>query len=198
MHAAQDVRGQPTPHCIRFNDRQCSLHSHSIHLLKLKYRANPCALNYFFFFVTFFVFPATFFFAAAGFAFDLDLLKAAAIVCPISAGLCTVRIPAARIALYFSAAVPCPPLMIAPACPIRRPGGAVCPAMNPTTGLRTCFLMYAAATSSALPPISPIKTIAWVSRSSLNILITSRKLVPMIGSPPIPMQVDCPMPRCVS
>ena len=96
-------------------------------------------------------------------------------VCPISAGLCTVRIPAARIALYFSAAVPCPPLMIAPAWPMRRPGGAVCPAMNPTTGFFTFFLMYSAATSSALPPISPIITMAWVSGSSLNSLIASRK-----------------------
>jgi hypothetical protein len=35
----------------------------------------------------------------------------------------------------LSAAVPRPPAMIAPACPIRRPGGAVCPAMKETTGL---------------------------------------------------------------
>src|SRR5579872_1345209 len=84
-------------------------------------------------------FLAVFFFAV-GFpcAFLLSIL---ATVSPISAGLCTVWIPAARIAAYFSAAVPCPPLMIAPACPIRRPGGAVWPAMNPTTGFFTCFLM---------------------------------------------------------
>ena len=48
-------------------------------------------------------------------------------------------------ALYLSAAVPCPPLMIAPAWPMRRPGGAVCPAMKPTTGFFTCFLMNSAA-----------------------------------------------------
>src|SRR5439155_20374684 len=55
-----------------------------------------------------------------------------------------------------------------------------------------------AAVSSALPPISPIITIALVSSSSLNSRSASRKLVPMIGSPPMPMQVDWPIPRLVS
>ena len=40
--------------------------------------------------------------------------------------------------------------MIAPACPIRRPGGAVRPAMNAVTGLRMLFLMNAAASLSSL------------------------------------------------
>ena len=53
---------------------------------------------------------------------------------PRSAGLLTTVTPAASSAAIFSAAVPLPPEMIAPAWPIRRPGGAVCPAMNPTTG----------------------------------------------------------------
>ncbi len=44
-------------------------------------------------------------------------------------------IPASSKAAIFSAAVPEEPEMMAPACPIRRPGGAVCPAMKPTTGL---------------------------------------------------------------
>ena len=35
----------------------------------------------------------------------------------------------------FSSAVPAEPEMIAPAWPMRRPGGAVWPAMKPTTGL---------------------------------------------------------------
>src|SRR6266550_3178413 len=60
--------------------------------------------------------------------------KAAASVEPRSAGDSTVRMPAAAIAAYLSLAVPWPPLMIAPACPMRRPGGAVWPAMKPTTG----------------------------------------------------------------
>ena len=49
----------------------------------------------------------------------------------MSAGLFTTVTPAAVSAAIFSAAVPLPPEMMAPACPMRRPGGAVCPAMNP-------------------------------------------------------------------
>ncbi len=82
---------------------------------------------------------------------------------------------------YFSLAVPWPPLMMAPAWPMRRPGGAVCPAINPATGLRTLRLIYAAAVSSALPPISPIITMACVSGSSLKRRMESRNDVPMIG-----------------
>src|SRR5437870_5558867 len=122
----------------------------------------------------------------------------ALIASPISAGLFTTRIPAASIAFIFSAAVPLPPATIAPACPIRRPGGAVCPQMKPTTGFFTLALMYAAASSSAVPPISPIMTMPRVSGSSLKSLMASMKLVPMIGSPPIPMQVDWPIFRFVS
>ena len=51
-------------------------------------------------------------------------------------------IPAASIAAILSEALPDPPEMIAPAWPMRRPGGAVCPAMNPTTGFFTLALMY--------------------------------------------------------
>src|SRR5271156_3384225 len=79
----------------------------------------PRAANYFFFFADFFDFAAPAFFFAAGFALDFDLPRTAAIVWPISAGLCTVRIPAARFGLYFSAAVPPPPLVMAPALPPR-------------------------------------------------------------------------------
>ena len=68
---------------------------------------------------------------------------------PISAGLLTTCTPALASASIFSAAVPLPPAMIAPAWPMRRPGGAVCPAMNPTTGFRKLLAMNAAASSSA-------------------------------------------------
>ncbi len=44
-------------------------------------------------------------------------------------------IPASCMAASLSSALPEPPEMIAPACPMRRPGGAVCPAIKPTTGL---------------------------------------------------------------
>src|SRR6185503_20323845 len=57
---------------------------------------------------------------------------------PISAGLRVTRMPHSSITASFSCAVPLPPEMIAPACPIRFPGGAVTPAMNPTTG----FFMF--------------------------------------------------------
>src|SRR5882762_9046414 len=45
----------------------------------------------------------------------VDYFNAAATVDPKSAGVSTQRIPAAPIAAYLSFAVPCPPLMIAPA-----------------------------------------------------------------------------------
>ena len=48
---------------------------------------------------------------------------------------------AAVMARILSGAAPDPPEMMAPACPMRRPGGAVCPAMNPTTGFFTCCPM---------------------------------------------------------
>src|SRR5262245_756523 len=121
-----------------------------------------------------------------------------AIVAPMSAGLRTKVAPASSSAFIFSAAVPLPPAMIAPACPIRRPGGAVWPQMKATTGFFTRALMNAAASSSAVPPISPIIMIARVSGSSLKSRNTSTKLVPLTGSPPIPTQVACPIPRPVS
>ena len=48
----------------------------------------------------------------------------------MAAGDFATRIPPLPRALIFSAAVPLPPEMIAPACPMRRPGGAVWPAIN--------------------------------------------------------------------
>ena len=47
---------------------------------------------------------------------------------PICAGDLTTVTPAASSAAILSPAVPFPPLMIAPAWPMRRPGGAVSPA----------------------------------------------------------------------
>ncbi len=57
---------------------------------------------------------------------------------PMSAGLSATSMPAASRAAIFSAAVPLPPEMIAPAWPMRLPGGAVRPAMKAATGLVTC------------------------------------------------------------
>src|SRR3984893_6933250 len=89
--------------------------------------------------------------------------NAAATVRPRSAGVSMQRTPAALRAAYLSLAVPCPPLMMAPAWPMRRPGGAVWPAMNPITGFFTLDLMNSAARSSALPPISPMRMMRLVS-----------------------------------
>jgi TolB-like protein/Tfp pilus assembly protein PilF len=117
---------------------------------------------------------------------------------PMSAGLLTTFTPAAVSAAIFSAAVPFPPAMIAPAWPMRRPGGAVCPAMNPTTGFLKFPLIQAAASSSALPPISPIMITASVSGSAANSFSASMCEVPISGSPPMPMHVLCPRPTLVS
>ena len=88
--------------------------------------------------------------------------------------------------------------MIAPAWPMRLPSGAVRPAMKAAIGtFRRCSAAHAAASSSAEPPISPIRTIASVSGSAAKSCRMSRKVVPMIGSPPIPTQVDCPNPASV-
>ena len=46
---------------------------------------------------------------------------------PMSAGLSAISIPASARAPSFASAVPLPPEMIAPAWPIRLPGGAVRP-----------------------------------------------------------------------
>src|SRR6202044_4097240 len=55
-------------------------------------------------------------------------------VCPSRAGDGETVIPADSIAAVLEGASPLPPEMIAPAWPMRRPGGAVTPAMKPTTG----------------------------------------------------------------
>src|SRR5690606_33795691 len=68
---------------------------------------------------------------------------------PSTAGLGATVMPADSMARILSSAEPWPPEMIAPAWPMRLPGGAVRPAMKPTTGLVTCSSMKAAARSSA-------------------------------------------------
>ncbi len=55
-------------------------------------------------------------------------------VLPRADGLSATWMPALRNASNLAAAVSRPPEMTAPAWPIRRPGGAVAPAMKPTTG----------------------------------------------------------------
>jgi len=61
-------------------------------------------------------------------------LITSAIFYPILAGLVTTWIPCDSIYAILLLASPFPPEMIAPACPIRLPGGAVYPAMKLTIG----------------------------------------------------------------
>lgn len=110
--------------------------------------------------------------------------------------------PAASSAATFVSAVPFPPEIIAPACPIRLPGGAVRPAINETTGFgdedpKLYWAKKSAASSSALPPISPIRIIPSVLGSSKNNRKQSMKFVPLNGSPPIPMHRVWPSPTDV-
>jgi hypothetical protein len=81
---------------------------------------------------------------------------------------------------------------------MRFPGGAVVPAMKPATGLVTCSRIHVAASSSAVPPISPIITMPSVPGSAWNAARTSMKFVPFTGSPPMPTQVLCPSPSVLS
>ncbi len=53
--------------------------------------------------------------------------------------------------------------------------------------------MYSAARSSASPPISPIMTMPAVSGSASKAFSASMWVVPMTGSPPMPMAVVKPM-----
>src|SRR5262245_25309328 len=115
-------------------------------------------------------------------------------VVPNAAGLSATAMPADFMASTLSDALPLPPAMMAPAWPMRRPGGAVMPAMNPAIGFLRPFLasllMNWAASSSAAPPISPIMMMESVAGSARNISSTSMNSVPLTGSPPMPTAVD--------
>src|SRR4029450_5150220 len=124
--------------------------------------------------------------------------RTSCIVTPRRAGLGDSVTPTASSAAIFSAAAPLPPAMMAPACPMRLPLGAVWPAMKLTTGLVTCAVMKAAASSSAVPPIWPIMITASVPASPWTRRRRSMTPVRMIGSPPMPMHVDWPRPSWVS
>ena len=58
---------------------------------------------------------------------------------PISAGVSATAMFASLRASFFAAAVPFPPEIIAPACPILRPGGAVAPRNESGYGFITIF-----------------------------------------------------------
>ena len=66
--------------------------------------------------------------------------------------------------------------------------------MKPTTGLRMLSFNQRAASASIPPPISPIMMIPCVSGSFINNSTASFVVVPIIGSPPIPIAVVIPIP----
>ena len=94
----------------------------------------------------------------------------------------------------FSAAVSPKAEMMAPACPMRRPFGAVRPATYPITGFVMCSFTNSAASASCGPPISPIIITASVSGSASNSASMSTNELPLIGSPPMPTLVVTPTP----
>src|SRR5215471_5105388 len=67
-------------------------------------------------------------------ALPFYLRSSSAKVLPKRAGDGETLMPAASMAAILLSASPLPPEMMAPAWPMRRPGGAVRPAMNPTIG----------------------------------------------------------------
>ena len=86
---------------------------------------------------------------------------------------------------------------MAPACPIRLPGGDARPAMNDTTGFDDAAI-NGAASSSLRPPISPMSTMASVPGSASKAAKASAVDVPETGSPPMPRNADWPRPARVS
>ena len=70
-------------------------------------------------------------------------------VFPISAGDFDMVIPADFITSILSSAPPLPPDIIAPACPILLPAGAVSPATKPTVGFLILDLFKNSAASSS-------------------------------------------------
>ena len=72
---------------------------------------------------------------------------------PISAGLRVILKPHSSMMASLASAVSAPPEMRAPAWPMRLPGGAVTPAMKPTTGFFMLAFTHIAVSSGA--PIEP-------------------------------------------
>ena len=114
---------------------------------------------------------------------------------PMSAGLFTTVTPAAARASIFSAAVPFPPEMIAPACPMRRPGRrglagdeAHDRLLEVVLDPRRGFLLGVAADLADHHDALGLRVVGERASSA------SMKYVPISGSPPIPMHVVWPSP----
>ena len=118
---------------------------------------------------------------------------------PMSAGLFTTVTPAAVSASIFSAAVPLPPEMIAPAWPMRRPGRRRLAGdeaddrllevrLDPGRG----FLLGVAADLADHHDALGLRVVGEQPSSA------SMKYVPISGSPPMPMHVVWPSPSFVN
>ena len=94
-------------------------------------------------------------------------------VSPMLPGDAATATPAASRAAILSLARPLPPAMIAPAWPMRLPGGAFWPAMKAATGLVMCFWMNSAAVSSALrvPLLPLLKHVLMLPLPRLHLLL---------------------------
>src|SRR3989441_2909145 len=86
---------------------------------------------------------------------ETDYLSMDFRVLPISAGLRVTLMPHSSMTASFSCAVPLPPEMMAPAWPMRLPGGAVMPAMKPTIGFFMWSLARGPGSPCSSPPSSP-------------------------------------------
>src|SRR3546814_19087261 len=112
---------------------------------------------------------------------------ACSMVEPRLAGESATLNPADFSASILSPAPPLPPAMIAPARPMRRPGGAVTPALKPQTG----FLLFhprqhSPPSSSAVPPPPPLLTTPPVFGSPPHPPTPSLTLLPLTRPPPPP------------
>jgi hypothetical protein len=86
---------------------------------------------------------------------------------------------ASRRAANLLSIVPFLPETIAPALPMRRPFGAVRPAMNTPTGFLTYCFIYSVAISSEFLPIYAITLMASVFESGFNIIIMPKCVIPI-------------------
>ena len=115
----------------------------------------------------------------------------------MAVGLSMRYAPAFRRDLRLSYARPVEPEVLAPACPTLFSAGALVPAMKAARGLFRCVFIHSAASSSPIPPISPMSRMALVVGSFAKSSKISMKSMPFTGSPPIPTHVDCPSPNVV-
>ena len=117
------------------------------------------------------------------------------VTAPMSAGQSTIVAPQAASASFLACAVPAAPTMMAPAWPMRRPGGAVLPADEGDD--RLLHLVGDELGGLLLGEAADLadEDDGVVSGSSLNMRSASTCVVPMTGSPPTPTQVLWPMPR---